>query len=331
MSPEEFRREIRTDPFTGNEVIVLPELKEDLYYSLTSTKGNKIDFLSMGKANVTVTTPETPLFLLEEKHVTAVGDSALYDRSSAFGADERFLVNEISAGGLEVLLEAFKTRSMELQTKAPNGKELSQFYPYAIYTPHANSLVGVLLASRAIAPVIKSEMKQADSHYQIKKRSLYKDLTSDEKRLKLEAESRFVVENDDYIAFLQFAPSDQFDIRILPKQDIPRFTGLSQRQTRNLALIIYDSISRIQLVAKLRQRYLGVINLALHSAPVLEEKDYTRLDIKNPLEIIYNFHVEIRPGTEPFYGAPYEIPFSGWTVNADRPKNIAQQLRRSNH
>ena len=65
MATKEFRREIRTDPATGREVIVLPDFKGDVYSWMTTQLGDKIDFISIKGNGVLVLTPEVPLFFLE--------------------------------------------------------------------------------------------------------------------------------------------------------------------------------------------------------------------------------------------------------------------------
>jgi len=332
MPSDEFRREIRTDPATGRKIIVLPDLKGDVHSYMTTPIGDKIDFLSINGTSVSVLTPEVPLFLLEERG-EVVGDGAVYDRSSAFGADERLNVDVFSPSGLEALLKSFKSRSIELHSRATNKDSLTQFFPYFVYVSDQRSLTGILLASRAIPPVILSEIEKSENHAAYhSERYMYCDIRDEEKRMSNDSESRFVTKNMDYIAFTPFAPSDQHGIHILPFKHIPRFEDLSDEQIRNLAMIVYESMRRIQIVAKDDRRHFDIVNVVLHSAPNIIKGDKTSQRTRYLLERIYHFHVEISPGQNPMHGSPYEIPFSGWTIVAGRPKDTAYKLRQAlNH
>lgn len=326
---DEFRREIRIDPITGDRRIILPNVAGDISRILTSTRGEKIDFFSSGKSTVTVTSPEVPLFLLEETPMSLGDETTVYDRVSGFGADERFAVNCWSQDGLELLIEAFKARSDMLQASVVNGKGLGQNYPYALYDPRDKTLKGVLLASREIPPRIMQEVKQADAHLSYKRRTLHKDLHRDEAESMFGEEHRVVDANGDYMAIVPFATADQHSVYILPvEHHTPRLTGLTGAKIKSLADLIYKSVYALQLTADEDNRSFSFVYIAIHSAPVIEKPgDRTRFGIRNNPAESYDLHVEIKLDALPFYNGPYVIPASGWSVAAGRPKQTAKKLR----
>ncbi len=335
MQEDEFRREIRIDPSTGERNIVLPNITGDISRLLTSTKGEKIDTFSLGNSKVTVISPEVPLFLLEETQMPIGDGITIYDRVAGYGADERFAVNSWSPAGLELLIEAFKSRSATLQAIVVNGRGLGQTYPYALFDPYERTLTGVLLASREIAPRVMQETQQADIHLSYRKRRIHHDIHKDESISLFGEEHRVVAANEDYIAIVPFSSSDQHTIYILPvERHVVRLTELTRNQSKGLAELIYRSVLALQLKASEKEdgRFFNVVNIAFHSAPVIEKpQDKIRFNLKNNPDDVYDFHVEIKLGTMPTYKAPYVIPESGWSVVTGRPKQIAERLRELYH
>ena len=326
---DEFRREIRTNPLTGRDVIYIMGFSGNLFDALTTSEGDKIAFFSNGDISIIVNSPKIHLFLLEE--ATEVGgDGVVYDRKPAFGADERFKVNGFSPAGLELLIHAFQERSNKLRTKARKNYELRQFYPYFAYNVFDNKLGGVLLASKAIPQTIMDELVMSYRHEREKKRPRHGDLKRDEAlnlRERRLSESRYVTSNKHYIAFAPFGGEDQHTVNIFPHADIGRLTELTETQTTSLGFIVYDCMQRIIKDARMQERFFDVVYVALHSAPVLNGSNNS--DLMPHLYAPFDLHVEISPGKIPPYGAPFEIPFSGWKVIPDRPKDVAERLRQA--
>lgn len=337
MADEEFRREIRVDPLTGRKIIVLPEFYGDLYQSQTSTEGDLIDTRIRGEALVDVRSPNIKLFFLED-NPKSVGDGLLYDRWSAFGIDERYSLNTFSLGGLELLIYTAKERIKDLQNRAHHHELLSQFYFYVAYDIASDKLFGRLLATRETSPTLKDELQRANMHFDWKERCLYCDMKNHEERSISERESRYISSNSSYITFVPFAPSTKIGITIIPFKHFPRFTDISEQQERDLARIVYQSLQVISEVA-IKKGYddigkdYDIVNVAFHSAPVISHGNTTNRRINSQekpsdLERIYHFHVEIIPSRVYPNTNEYDIPLSGWTVVAGRPKDIAYTLRR---
>ena len=318
MATEDLKTEIRKDPLNGKSIIVIPSFEGNLYESQTTTSGREIASSSKDGTIVKAITPEKPLFLLEERP-QGTGEG-IYDKLNAFGADERFLVEGSVLSGLELLIGAFKERSLKLQTEAANGHSLRQFYAYATYDVRNSSLVGRLLSSKEIAPNILGEIKAAEHYFAglNKDRCMYCDIMNEERQRVSEDQYRLVIEKGCSIGFVPFVASDQHTIHIIPSH-VSRLTELSEKQIEELAYIAYRSLERIKADAS-KSREIDTINVAFHSAPI-------NYPSNTELEEYYHLHIEISPGKVPVKGAPYEIPSSGWNIVTGRPKDIAEKLR----
>jgi len=332
MSPDEFRREIRVVPTNRSRVIVLPDFSGDLAPTQLSTEGEYVDTISKQGIEIIVRSPKVSLFFLEEPPIN-VGDD-MYDKSAAFGVDERYDAKSgklpLTPKGLEALIEAFIVRTIELETKAEGRANLNQFYPIATFLVYDKKLTGRLLASKAIAPTIETEIKTADHYFDSKghgvRRCLYCDIAETEIRSMQESEHRVILANESFVSFVPYAALDQHTIHIHPRRIYhnSRFTKMTEEQKRVLAEMMYDSAMRI-LSARPR-RFFDLLNISIHSAPQQHNgENGTRTT--NPLGQIYDFHVEVSPGKIPPYGAPFDIAHSGWHVEPGRPKDIAQTLR----
>lgn len=333
MERDEFRREFRRDPTRGLKSIILPDFPPpsysgSLYNSQVDINGAQIEYFSNNGVYVRVMSPKIPLLLLEDPPSRSVGDTALNDRNSAFGADERFSVNELSPSGLELLIYALISRSKALQSTTDNGGSLRQFYPYLTYDINTSSLVGRLLASREIAPSIKEEETSFLRHFIDKERCMYCDIVVEEKRMASNPETRFLNMDEHYISFVPFTPSSPYDLRILPLKHIRRLVELSLEQIKYLGKNIYDAIKSIEIVSNSNGK-IDTINVALHSAPIYSNQDLVYNNGMKELGRFYHFHTEISSGTFPAKGDSYIIYGSGWKVIPYRPKNIAEKLRQA--
>ena len=326
--------EIRKDPLTGKTVIVAPYLDNDNFIeSQIGTDGKTIANFHNNGATVKVTSPKMPLFLLEE-HPEIEGHG-IYDRKSAFGADERFSLDRLSPSGLELLINVFKVRSLELQNRTENGSSLRQFYPYATYNADNSSLTGRLLATREIAPQIQSEIILSEDYFGWldKNRCVSCDMIRQERDRAYKAQTRVLTFSSDLvdgsIAFVPFAPEEAYSIHIFPFAHKTRLIDLSEEQIKDLTNIIYQSLESII------KRSTGLknddnINIALHSGPTdSKENGRIKSNVYYGLNDYYHFHIEISRGKTPVQASEYKIPESGWTVIQGRPKDKATELRKN--
>lgn len=336
MLPDEFRREIRTVPTNGGRVIVLPDFYGDLAPTQLTTEGRHIDTISKGGIDIVVRSPDVKLFYLEEPPINVPdGSNQLYDKSAAFGSDERFGAGigklPLTHLTLEVMVEAFIVRAIDLETNAEKRDSISAFYPYATYHVFGNELRGRLLASKEVAPAIALEIKTADNYYHSKghevRRCLYCDMAETEvKNMRDGGEHRVILAREHFVSMQPYAARDQHTIHIYPRRQYhaPRFTKMTEEQKTILAEMMYDAVMRI--LTRRPNRYFSLVHMSLHSAPYQHNGGNAAQTI-NPLEKLFDFHVEISPGQIPPYGASFDIPDSKWTVVPGRPRDTAKSLR----
>ncbi len=330
IKPLDGRREIREHPTYPRATFVMNGLEVDLIDSQESTQGREIASLSSNGVIVRAISPDHPLLLLEE-HPEVEGVGAVYDRSYAYGADERFSVNKFCPDGLELLLKMIISRSNALKG-SHEGKRLRQFYPYA--TLDQDNLTARLLASEIIAPAIEYEIKKlaeyGDYH---PRRCAYCDIVRQEQDATKNQESRvvfldgykdfFKLNEEGYIGFVPFAPKDKDSLSVMPLRHVSRLTELSAEQIKRLAARTYDSLAILREATIHRKS--NALHVVFYSAPL----DLAHNQHSNGFEPEnYHFHVGVFPAEPISYEIPsYEIPGTGWFVVPGRPKDTAKKHR----
>ncbi|MBI2541573.1 hypothetical protein HYV80_02595 [Candidatus Woesearchaeota archaeon] len=333
---ETFRREIRTVPTNGRKVIVLPDAKSDLAISQMAVDGEYIDTISKNGIEIVARTPAESLFFLQEPTINVgEGYTNIYDKSAAFGCDERLSAKEgklpLTPLTLDAMIEAFSVRAIDLETRAEKRDFINSFYPYATYRVFEKDLMGRLLVSRAIAPEIASEIKTADDYFDSKghgvRKCLYCDMAETEvKAMQAGQEHRVILANDFFVSMQPYASPDPHTINIytMKQHHTARFTKLTVEQKKILAEMMYDGVMRI--LTRRPNRYFSLVHMSIHSAP-LQHNGSNDTRTRNKLDDLFGFHVEISPGIIPPYGSPFEIPHSEWRVVPGRPRDTAKSLR----
>ena len=355
--------EIRRDPhIPGQAVIIAPQLEPDSVESQISTEGTPIidahgsPLIYKNNGNtVKVITPQRPLFLLEE-YQRGLAGVGVYDRGSGIGADERFLVEgTFGTMSLELLINALVDRTKDLSTRAFMSKtggtpqndnsSLRQFVAYGTYLIKDSSLVGRLLASVEIAPTAQNELTQWAAHYQLGGMSKCLNCTiATQERQGTGSDSRVILYHeapvhgaadkrgykpllyyDGAIAFISFAPKDQYHVHIVPFKHTSRLTELSTEQIRYLSELLYKCIISIYTDAQEMGRDIRTLEFSFHSLPFFGRNDrYMQRNGGAEVERYSHFYAQILPGQR----NAYEIPGSGWlVVSGEKPKETAKRLR----
>lgn len=304
----EEKREIRLHPYNPIASIIIPHLGSR---DPRTTNEKGIESYTKDGSTVLVTSPHDPLFRVEQHPILeGVG---LYDRGYAFGAEENLTLDKFSPQGLELLLEAIISRSKALRDVQVDGRRLRQFHAYATY--ENDGLVGKLLPSERIAPLIADEIKKALEYYGRRQICMYCNIICQEQDESINEESRLVFLDEDrngYIGFVPFSSQHPCAVSIFPLKHISRLTEFLDWQVKQLALWIYKSINA---VSKLTDQK---INLFLYSTPFFSDKGD---EFNGDVEKSHHFHAEITPDGN-------QIPGTGWYVIPSRPKDVARTLRR---
>ena len=291
--------QIRQNPhLPARSVILIPQVLTNLKESQERTDGmpikDKYGFplvYSNNGNSVHVISPDDHLFILEEQ--PDIRGFGVYDRDTGFGVDERLHAEgSFSPTSLELLIKAFIERTTELK-KSEKGNLLRQFLAYGTYRIDKSSVDGRLLVSKAIAPNIENELKEAARYFQLngRDRCLYCDIAEQEKSGALQTESRVILYHDapvygkvrgkdntllynnGAIAFVPFAPIDQHNVHIFPLKHTSRLIDLSDEQIRNLSDLVYKCLIGISADAKAVGREIHNLEFVLHSMPFYAKND----------------------------------------------------------
>ena len=118
---------------------------------------------------------------------------------------------------------------------------------------------------------------------------------------------RIIAQNDQYIAFVQYAARFPFETWIVPKYQASRFDKISASQLAALIPVLSKAMSKINVALN-----EPALNFYIHSAPnSLEEAEF------------YRWHLEIAPRLGNFGG--YEMG-SGVVIDVFSPEVAADYL-----
>jgi UDPglucose--hexose-1-phosphate uridylyltransferase len=161
-----------------------------------------------------------------------------------------------------------------------------------------------LIAMPVVPASITDEIDSSLKYFSFKKRCIYCDILENEMLLK----ERLVKETEHFILITPFASQTPFEMWILPKRHTPHFHGINESETKDLAYILKEGISRMNKALN-RPSY----NYMIHSAPVKAGE----------LEH-YHWHLEILPRVKPLAGFEWG---SGFYINPTLPEDSAAYLR----
>ena len=126
---------------------------------------------------------------------------------------------------------------------------------------------------------------------------------------------RLVYENDDFVAFVPFAPRAPFETVIFPKEHSAFFENLNEEQKANFADVIKKVLGKIH-------KGLGDVdyNSYIHTAPVCWPADKDGCRVTN----FYHWHYAISPKITTYGGFEYG---TGMIVITILPEEAAAFLR----
>lgn len=168
----------------------------------------------------------------------------------------------------------------------------------SIIHPHAQ-----IFSANIVPNLIARELWECEHYWQLNSRSPFDDLVAHEQKFA----KRILAENDQYIAFVQYAARFPFETWIVPKYQTSRFDKISSNQLAALVPVMVKTMGKINTILK-----DPPLNFYIHSAPnSVEEVEY------------YRWHVEIAPRLGNFGG--YEMG-SGVIINVFSPEIAADFL-----
>ncbi len=261
--------------------------------------------------------PNRAPILRVEGDPTRHGDG-FYDRMDGVGAHEVIIeapgeesLEELPLPDIIKVITAWKTRMLDLMRDS-RMRAFSVIRnvgrPAGALTDHS---VSQLVAMAVIPPLLKRKLEIARAFYELKKRSIFEDILSEEVR----SVHRLVYENNGFAVFCPYASRAPFELAIYPKRQCPDFHGLTEQETSQLADAL--KIALRKLVAALDD---PPYNFILTTAPTRT----LRHDHWSTIEADFRWHIEIVPRL--YHTGGLELG-TGCSVNSVWPEVAAEYLR----
>ncbi|MES2570864.1 MAG: galactose-1-phosphate uridylyltransferase [Verrucomicrobiota bacterium] len=261
--------------------------------------------------------PNRAPVLRVEGDPTRHGDG-FYDRMDGVGAHEvivedpgRRALEDLSLGEIAQVIQAWKLRMLDLM-RDPRMRSFSILKN--VGQAAGGSLhhsVSQLVAMAVIYPLLKRKLETARAFYELKKRSIFEDILSEEVR----TASRLVYENNGFAVFCPYAARTPFEMAIYPKRQCPDFHGLSDQELAQFADVLRMALRKLA-----RALNHPAYNLMLFTAPTRT----ARHDHWTSIERDFRWHVEIVPRLDHLGGL--ELGTGCW-VNSVWPEVAADYLR----
>jgi len=236
----------------------------------------------------------------------------LFDKMNGIGAHEVIIETPdhsktlamLPEKGIEDVLWAFRDRMLDLKK--------DRRFRYVLVFKNHGLAAGASLEhthSQLIAlPIVPKEIREqvngAKHHFDYKERCIYCDII----RQELEAGTRVVAENDDFVTLSPYAPRFPFETWIVPKQHESRFEDSPTHAFENLARALKLLLAKTDSVLE-----NPAYNLVLQSAPLQE-----------PSNAYYHWHIEYMPRLTKVAGFEWG---SGFYINPTPPEEAARFLR----
>ena len=236
----------------------------------------------------------------------------MFDKMNGIGAHEVFIetpdhdraLADLTEKEIEDVLWAFRDRMLDL-------KKDKRFRYILIFKNHGEAAGASLehthtqlIALPIIPKRIHEELAGAKQYFEYKERCVYCDVL----RQELEAGTRIISENDEFVTLAPYAPRFPFETWLLPKQHQSLFEDSTRSSLENLARALKQLLVRMDAVLE-RPAY----NLVLQSAPLQE-----------PANEYYHWHIEFMPRLTKVAGFEWG---TGFYINPTSPEEAAKYLR----
>ncbi len=169
----------------------------------------------------------------------------------------------------------------------------------SIEHPHSQ-----IIALPMVPKYVLEKINGAKNYFQYRGRSIFTDIIAQE----YENEERIITDNESFLAFCPYVPRFSFEFWIIPKDVQENFFDMNEKQQKDLAAIMRNTLSRLKKV-------LGApsYNFYIHTAPVNKGRH----------EGFY-WHIEVIPSLGQVAGFEWG---TGFYVVHTPPKMAAEYLR----
>lgn len=237
----------------------------------------------------------------------------MYDRMNGIGAHEVIIetphhdetIPAMPLKRVEDMLWAYRDRVVDLK-KDDRFKYILIFKNHgsaagaSLEHPHSQ-----LIALPILPKAVMEEMHGSRKYYHDRERCIFCDMI----RQELKTQSRFILENENFVAFSPYAPRFPFEVWILPKRHISHFESCKENEYLSLAQILQVLITRIDKVLQ-NPPY----NYFIHNSPLYS--DYH--------DDFYHWHLEIMPRLTKTAGFERGTDFY---INPTPPEEASKHLR----
>ncbi|MGH8648971.1 MAG: galactose-1-phosphate uridylyltransferase, partial [Burkholderiales bacterium] len=236
----------------------------------------------------------------------------VFDLCNGVGAHEVIIetpdhhrqMTDLTLDELTQVITAYKYRSMDLRGDR-RLKYTLLFKNFGLSAgaslEHAHSQ---LIALPIVPKRVREEVDGSKQYFTLKERCIYCDII----RQELDAKTRVVDQNNDFVILEPYAPRFPFETWILPKAHESSFEEGQSHSYENLAKILKVLLTRMDKVL-----VSPAYNLVIHTAPLME-----------PSNDYYHWHFEMMPRLTRVAGFEWG---TGFYINPTPPEEAAQFLR----
>ncbi|MBP8934066.1 MAG: galactose-1-phosphate uridylyltransferase [Candidatus Atribacteria bacterium] len=222
--------------------------------------------------------------------------------------DHYLELGDLPVGHIADVLSAYRARICDL--------ERDQRFRYCIIFKNQGALAGAsiqhahsqLIAIPVIPKRIKEELIGAEKYYQEKGHCIFCDIVQYHKKF----QQRMIIENDQFLAFVPYAPRFPFEIWILPKKHTLQFMEVEDQELQYLSEILKKI-----LISMRKSLNDSPYNLIIHSAPFNREGEKSYQES-------YHWHIEMLPTITKVAGFEWG---TGFYINPVVPENAAEILK----
>ncbi|MEI6715777.1 MAG: galactose-1-phosphate uridylyltransferase [Verrucomicrobiota bacterium] len=269
-----------------------------------------------GAWRVRVVPNRTPMLQVEgDPSRQAAG---FYDRMTGVGAHEVIVetpdhraFETLDLKHIEEVITAWKVRVLDLM----HDMRMRSFSVVKSVGRPAGALVAhslsQLIAMAVIPSRLKRKLESAQRFYELKKRSIFQDILSEEVR----TGDRIVYENHGFMVFCPYASRTPFELAIYPKRQNPDFHAIHADEIAQLADALRIALSKLNGALDFPPYHLMLTTAPTRTA---------RHDQWGSIDRDFRWHIEILPRLYPM-GA-FELATGSW-ANSVWPEAAAEYLR----
>ncbi len=236
----------------------------------------------------------------------------IYDIMNGIGAHEVFIESPNHHNTISTLPERNMIELCTMYRERMIDLEKDDRFKFILIFRNAGQAGGAslshphsqLIATPTVPKRISEELSGAMSYFDFKDRCVFCDMIDEERAFR----KRVVEENEHFITFCPFASRFPFEMWLLPKRHVEKFSALKDEDIAPFSSCFQNSIRRLDTA-------LGMppYNYIIHTEPCNTSKPYQ-----------YHWHMEIIPRLTQIAGFEWG---TGFYINPTAPEQAAEILR----